>query len=90
MPASAIQRNLQSLQAELSVKAVRKHPDAHVTGEQVHDRHQVEKAFLQSDVGDVRGPHLIYSREIAEIDKAGETFGWIPWNRGAGFLVDRP
>ncbi len=89
-PASAFQHNLQSLQAELRVEAVRELPAQHVSGEQVHDRNQIEKAFLQRDVGDVRGPHLIHSRELAEIHQAGETLGWIPWNRGGGFLVDRP
>ena len=89
-PASAFQPNLQSLQAELRVEAIRELSAEHVPGEHVHDRHQVEKAFLQRDVGDVLGPHLVYSRELAEIHHAGETFGWIPWNRGTGFLVDRP
>jgi len=58
-------------------------------GVKIHDRHQVQEAFLQWDVGDVGGPGLIHRRDLPEIDQAGKSHGWIAWNRGAGFLVDR-
>ena len=86
--ASAFQRNLLSLQSELCVESIVEVPAEHLPGEHVHDRHEEKKGFLQQDLGDVRGPHLIHIRELAEIHHAWETFGRIPWNRGAGFLVD--
>jgi hypothetical protein len=59
-------------------------------GVEILDRHQVKESLLQRDVGDVVGPHLIHRSDLFEIDKAGKSHGWIAWDRGAGFLVDRP
>ena len=56
----------------------------------VHDRHQVEEPLLQRDVGDVRGPDLIHTRDCVEIHQAGKALCWISWNGGARFAVDRP
>ena len=56
---------------------------------EIHDPHQIEEAFLQWDVGDVSGPHLINRGELAGVHQAGESQGWIAWNRDSGFLVDR-
>ena len=97
-PATTFQLHLHDIKTVLRVKAVRELPavavgfskEVHVPGEQIHDRHQLEKAFLQRDVGDVGGPDLIHRRDLAEIHQAGKAFGRIAWNRGAGFLVDRP
>lgn len=87
--AITFQRHVQGIQTELRVKAVGEPPAEHVRGEEIHDRHQVEEALLQWDVGDICGPHLIHSRDRADIHQAGKAFGWIPWHRGARFLVDR-
>ncbi len=59
-------------------------------GVEIHDRHQVKESLLHWDVGDVGGPHLIHCRDVLEIQQAGKPLGWMAWNRGAGFLVDRP
>ncbi len=59
-------------------------------GVKIHDRRQVQEAFLQWDVGGVGTPHLINRRDLPEIHQAGKPLGWIAWNRGAWFLVDRP
>ena len=84
------QRHLQGVQAELRVKAVGELPAEHVPGEQIHDRHQVEESLLQRDVGDVSRPDLVHCRDRADIHQARKALGWIPLNRGAWLLVDRP
>ncbi len=90
MPAATAEGHLQSLQTELRVEAVRQLPAEHMPGVEIHDRRQVKESLLQRDVGDVGGPGLIHSRVHPEIDQAGKSHGWIAWDRGAGFLVDRP
>ncbi len=46
-PAPAfIRRHLKGIQTEFRVKAVGELPAEHVPGEQIHDRHQLEKSFL--------------------------------------------
>jgi len=87
---AAFQHHLHSLQTELRVEAVRQLPAEHVPGEEIHDRHQVEKTLLERDVGDVGGPHLIHRCDRAGIQQAGKTLGWGTRNRGARFLVDLP
>jgi len=88
--AATFQRHFQGLQTELPVKAVGELPAEHMPGEEVHDRNQVEEAFLEGDVGDVSRPDLIHSRDQAEIHQAGEALGRVTRNRGARLLVDRP
>ncbi len=89
-PAATAEGHLQSLQAKLCVKAVGELPPEHMPGVEIHDRHQIEEAFLQRDVGDVGGPHLIHRRDLPVTLQAGKPLGWIAWKRGAWFLVDRP
>ena len=84
------QCHLQGIQKELRVKAVGELPAEHVSGEQIHGRHQLEESLLQRDVGDIGGPDLIHSRDRADIHKAGKPLGWISWDCGSGLLVDRP
>ena len=84
------QGHFQSLQAELRVKAFGEIPAEHVPGEEIRDRHQVEEAFLQRDVGDVGGPDLIHCCDRAGIHQARKALGWGTRNRGARFRVDRP
>jgi hypothetical protein len=60
--AAPFQRHLQSLQTDLRVKAVGQLPAEHIPEKEIHDRHQVEKAFLQRDAGDSSGSHLIHGR----------------------------
>ena len=88
-PAATFEVHLHSLQADLLVKDVRELPAEHVPCEQTHNRHHVEEAFLQRDVGDVVGSHLIHCRDLPEIHQAGESLGWITWNSITGFLVKR-
>jgi hypothetical protein len=45
--AAALQRHLKGIQTELRVKAVGEFPAEHIPGEEIHDRHQVEKAFIK-------------------------------------------
>lgn len=75
---------------EVRFKAVRELPAETVPGEQIHDCHQGEESLLQRDVGDVGGPNLMHSSDCADIHQAGKALGRIPFNRGAGLLVDRP
>jgi len=83
------QHHLQGIQTKLRVKAVRELPAEHIPREKVHKRHQVEKTFLQRDVSDVSGPHLVECRDLFEIHQAGESLCRIPWHCGAGLPVDR-
>ncbi len=64
--------DLQSLETEGRLKAVRELPTEHVPGEQIHNRHQVEKTFLQRDVGDVGRPELIHPGDLFEAHQAGK------------------
>ena len=58
-------------------------------GVDVVDRLQVEKAFLQGDVGDVSRPYLIQCCELLEINKAGRALGWLGRDRGAKPPINR-
>ncbi len=62
----------------------------HMPGSDIYNRYQVQESHLQWDVGDVGGPHLIHRLDLLEIQQAGTPLGLIAWNRGPGFLVDRP
>ena len=96
--ATTCQCKLQGIETELRVKAVplrgsqglRELPAEHVSGEQIHDRHQVEESFLQRDVGDIGRPDLVRCPDLLEVHQTGESLGWLAWHGGAGFLVDRP
>ena len=88
--ACASQCHLKSLQTELRVQAVRELPAEHIPGEEIHDRYQVEESFLEGDGGDIGGPHLIHSRDLAGIRQAGKALRGCPWNCGAWFLESRP
>ena len=92
--AATAEGHLQSLQANLRVKAARQLPAEQMPGMEIHDRHQVQESFLQWDGGDVSGPHvggphLINRRDLPGIHQAGIPLRWIAGNRGAGFLVNR-
>ena len=84
------QRHLQGIETELRVKAARELPAEHVSGEQIHDRHQIEESLLQRDIGDIGSPDLIHSRDLLEVHQTGKSLGWISWDCGSGLLVDRP
>jgi len=88
--AATLQRHFQSLETELRVKAVGELPAEHISGEQIHDRHQVEKTLFQRDVGDVGGPDLIHSHDQPEVHQTGESLRRVSWNRGSWLLIDRP
>jgi hypothetical protein len=45
-PAATFQRHLKGIQTELRVKTVGELPAEDGPGEEIHDRHQVEKSFL--------------------------------------------
>src|SRR5262249_59738787 len=51
---------VQRRQAEPSLQGDRHFPTQHVSAEPIHDRYQVHKAVPQSNVGDVRAPHLVH------------------------------
>ena len=82
------QCHLQGIETELRV-AVGFSEGLDISGEQIHDRHQVEESLLQRDGGDIGGPDLIHSRDRADIHKAGKPLGWISWDCGSGLLVNR-
>ena len=67
--ATSCQCHLQGCETELRVKAVRELPAEHVSGEQIHDRHQVEKSLLQ------RSSRPALSASL----------GCLAWHVGAGF-----
>ena len=83
------QRHLQGIEAELRVKAVGELPAEHVSGEQIHDRHQVEESFLQRDVGDIGRADLVRCPSLREVHQTGKSLGGLAWNGSAGFLVYR-
>ena len=70
-------------------QGVRELPAEHVSGEQIHDRHQVEESFLQRDVGDICRPELVRCTDLLEVHQTGKSLGWFAWHGGAGFLVNR-
>ena len=88
--ATTCQRHLQDIEAELRVKAVAELLAEHVSGEQIHDRHQVEESFLKREIGDVRWPNLIHFLDLLEVHQSGKSLEWLAWPDGAGFLVRRP
>ena len=88
-PATA-EDHLQSLQATLRVKAVGQLPAENVSGEQIHDCHQVEESSLQRDIGDIGRPDLVRCPDLLEVHQSGKSLGWLAWHGRAGFLVDRP
>ena len=63
------QRHLQGIDTELRVKAVGELPAEHVSGEQFHDRQQVQESLLQRDVGDIGRPDLIRCRDLLEVGR---------------------
>jgi hypothetical protein len=89
-PAGNAESHIQRLQAELRVKAVGLLPAKHSPDQQIHDDLQVEEAFLQRDVGNVDGPHLINRHDLLEIHQGGKPLVWIAWDRGKGFVVSHP
>jgi hypothetical protein len=70
---NSFQRHLQSLKAELRVKAVRGllavgvafSAGVHMSGAEIHDHHLLNEPLLERDVGDIGGPHLIHSHDRA-------------------------
>jgi hypothetical protein len=70
---SPTEGHLQSLQAKLCVKAVGQLSAENMPGVEIHDRHQVQEAFLQWYVDDVSPPHVINRLDITEIHQAGIT-----------------
>jgi len=65
-PAATAEGHLQSFQAKLCVKAVGELPAEYMPGVEIYDRHQIQEAFLQWDVGDVGGPRLIHRFDLPE------------------------
>ncbi len=72
-PTSTAEGHLEDLQTEFRVKAVGELPAEHMPGMEIRDRHHVEKAFLQRDVGDISCPHLIHRCDPPEINSAGKS-----------------
>ena len=64
--------NLNGIQAERRVKADGELPAEHIPGMEIHDRHQVEEAFLQRDVGDAGRPDLINGYALLDVHQAGK------------------
>src|ERR671912_1766075 len=58
-PAEPPQRLLQGLDAKVGVQCVRNSPSQHRPRVPIHDRHQVDEALGQRDVGHVAAPHLV-------------------------------
>ena len=83
------QCHLQGIETELRVNSVRELPAEHVSGEQIHDRHQVEKSLLQRDVGDMGRPDLAHCPDLLEVHQTVKSLGCLAWHVGAGFLVNR-
>ena len=74
---ATLKGHLQGFQAKLRVKTVGKPSAEDIPGEEIDDRHQVEKTFAQQDVGDVGGPDLIHIRDHGEIHQEWATTRWI-------------
>ena len=89
-PTATSECHLKGIQTELRVKAVGELPAEHMPGMEIHDRHQVEEAFLQRDVGDIGRPNLINGFDLLDVHQAGKPLGRLARQRRAEFLVDRP
>ena len=58
-PAEPTQRLFQGIDAEVGMQRVRKPPGEHRPRVPVHDRHQVDEALGQRNVGNVTAPDLV-------------------------------
>ena len=88
-PAATRQGHLQRIHAELRVQAVGQLPAENIPGEQVHDRNQIQEAFAQRDVGDIRRPNLINGCDLVEVHQTWRLFRGSSWDGRPLFLVVR-
>mgnify|MGYP000276212011 CR=1 FL=1 len=56
---------LQGLNKEASIQRILEPPIQHFSRRPIHDRHQIQKAVFDWDVGDVAAPNLIGPRDWA-------------------------
>ena len=69
--------HLQGLQTEFCDKTARELPAESISGEQIHDRHQVEESLLQRDRGDIRRPDLVRSPDVFEVHQTVKSLRWL-------------
>jgi hypothetical protein len=70
--AAIFQCHLHGVETELRIKAAGELQAEHIPGEQIHNRHQVEKTVMKRDAVDVVRPGLIHPDDLLEFHKAGE------------------
>ena len=54
---------LQRLNAKAGIQRIGKPSGQNLTGRPIHDCHQIQKTFLDRDIGDVAAPNLIGSHD---------------------------
>ena len=80
---------IQRLDAEVSLQRVRDAPSQHLSGEPVHDRHEVKEAAPHRQVGDVGTPDLAGAIDLQPAQQIGIGLVPLPRLAGVGLLVDR-
>lgn len=81
--------SLQGCDAEEAVQGVGEFPGEHVAAEPVHYGHQIDKAVLQPDVGDVGTPHLVGALYDHVFEQIGISFGRLSRPTQPGLGIDR-
>ena len=83
------ERSLHGRDAEEAVQSVGEFPGEHVAAEPVHYGHEIDKAVLQSDVGDVAAPHLVGAFYDHVFEQIGISLGHLAQPTQPGLGIDR-
>jgi len=83
------ERSLHGRDAEEAVQGVGEFPGEHVPAEPVHYSHQIDKAVLQPDVGDVGTPHLVGTLYGHGFEQIGISLGRLSRPAQSGLGIDR-
>lgn len=79
------ERNLKDLNTELFVKTVGELSAEEAPGKEIHDRHQVEKPFLEGDLGDAEVEQMGITAEL----QLQVRVGWRPMSAAITMATPR-
>jgi len=81
--------SFQGCDTEETVQSVGEFPREHVPAEPVHYGHEIDKAVLQPDVGDVGTPHLVGALYAHVFEQIGISLGRLSRPTQSGLGIDR-
>ena len=81
--------SLQGCNAEKAVQCVGEFPRKHIAAEPVHYGHEINKAVLHPDVGDVGAPHLVGTLYGHGFEQIGISLGRLSRPAQSGLGIDR-